>query len=64
MYDWTKANQRKCPVCGKDFIRPSENIYKIVKNYKTIDYCSYTCWRKAGGDGGNGGKRRYAGSRK
>lgn len=35
-----------CPECGKTFIRNSRSLYKLIKNGKTIYYCSYTCWAK------------------
>ena len=41
---------RVCGKCGKIITIPdSTYIYKIKKNCKVIYYCSYTCWRKAGG---------------
>ena len=36
----------KCPICGKNFIIPPENIYKFTVNGKLQHYCSYTCYRK------------------
>lgn len=39
-----------CPVCGKWFIKPVENIYKVKIRGKLKHCCSYSCWRKAGGD--------------
>ena len=47
----------KCK-CGRDFIPHPNWLYKQIKNKKTIYYCSYTCWRKDGGD--NGRKNHYA----
>jgi hypothetical protein len=47
----------KCPVCGNLFCHNTMSIYKLIKDNKTIWYCSYTCWREAGGDSG---KRKYA----
>lgn len=44
-----------CKRCGKMFIPGSEHLYKLIKLGKTCYYCSYTCWRKDGGDNG----RRY-----
>lgn len=38
-------NDRKCPVCGKPFILPPENTYKLIIKEKRVDYCSYTCFR-------------------
>lgn len=40
-------NEVKCPVCGKVFILPPENVYKIIKRQKRYDFCSYTCFRVA-----------------
>lgn len=33
--------EAKCPVCGKIFIVPVSNIYKIDGKH----HCSYTCYR-------------------
>lgn len=40
--------------CGKSFVPTYGWLYKLQsrKNGKISYYCSYTCWRKAGGDGG------------
>lgn len=38
--------------CGKQFMSRKKWLYK----YKGRTYCSYTCWRNAGG----GNKRFYA----
>ena len=40
----------KCHVCKKSFIYNPMSIYKIPKNGKLKYMCSYTCWRKVGGD--------------
>lgn len=41
----------KCPVCKKLFLYNSHSIYRLKgKGGTTKHYCSYTCWRKAGGD--------------
>jgi hypothetical protein len=40
----------ECPICHKSFIPAVYHMYKI----KTAYYCSWTCYRKAGG--GNGKK--------
>ena len=42
----------KCEKCTKFFIPAKEHLYKLVKKGKTCYYCSYTCWRKDGGDNG------------
>ena len=39
--------ERKCPVCGKNFLLPYCNIYKTEYRGKRRDYCSYTCFRTA-----------------
>jgi hypothetical protein len=39
-----------CPICNKEFLHNAQSIYKLNKKNKIIHYCSYTCWRKAGGD--------------
>ena len=39
-----------CPICKKEFIHNPMSIYKLTINNKRVHYCSYTCWRKAGGD--------------
>ena len=42
MIDFT---EHKCPICGKMFILPPENIYKLKVKGKIQNYCSYTCFR-------------------
>ena len=44
-YDIFEDRLRKCPVCGKEFIMPPENVYKLVVKGKVVHYCSYTCFR-------------------
>ena len=43
---------KQCGRCGKMFIPAAEHLYKLHKGDKTKSYCSYTCWRKDGGDNG------------
>lgn len=44
--------------CGKRFIPTYHWLYKLItKTNKTEYFCSYTCWRKAGGGGDE--KRKY-----
>ena len=54
-----KYISRQCPICGKKFVPSYYWAYRSPKGYA----CSYTCYVKAGGDGGldrlNGKKRRY-----
>ena len=40
---------RECPICKKKFIFNSLSIYKLTIRGRIKYYCSYTCWRKAGG---------------
>lgn len=35
-----------CPVCGKLFIIPPKNIYKIRNKDGTQHFCSYTCYKQ------------------
>lgn len=39
--------ERKCPICGKTYIKAFENIYKTRKGTSWEHYCSYTCYNKA-----------------
>ena len=48
---------KKCAICNKEFIKSPDWLYKL--NYLTGSgkygyryFCSYTCYRKAGGDNG------------
>jgi hypothetical protein len=44
---------RKCSICGKEFIPAAMHMYKTKKKGEiTKIQCSYTCYRKAGGDNG------------
>lgn len=44
---------RKCSICGKEFIPAAMHMYKTKKKGETTKIqCSYTCYRKAGGDDG------------
>ena len=38
--------------CGKTFIPTHEYVYKLSVKGRLKYYCSYTCWRKAGGGSG------------
>lgn len=43
----------KCSICGKEFIPAAMHMYKTINYHgKTEKQCSYTCYRKAGGDDG------------
>lgn len=46
----------KCSVCGKEFEKNPGHMYKRRKDGKAADQCSYTCYRKEGGDNGKYGK--------
>lgn len=47
---------RKCACCDKEFIPGKEHLYRLILQGKKLWFCSYTCWRKMGGD--NKRKRR------
>lgn len=36
----------KCPVCGKLFIIPPANRYKLTIKKQVYHYCSYHCFRE------------------
>jgi len=42
----------ECPICGKKFIPTANYLYKLRSIHGVKYYCSYTCWRKDGGDSG------------
>lgn len=46
MSDFEYIKERKCPVCGKNFVVPPNTVYKIKIRSITKTYCSYTCFRK------------------
>jgi hypothetical protein len=37
----------KCSECGKEFIVPQYNIYKLRIGGKNYHYCCYSCYRIA-----------------
>lgn len=37
--------RRECPVCGRAFIVPPENVYKLYIGGKWVDFCRYNCFR-------------------
>ena len=41
-----------CPICAKNFIPTMYWVYKKQKDMKTTYFCSYHCFRKAGGGKG------------
>ena len=49
----------RCSGCGKEFMHNPHSIYKIKIGAHIKRYCSYSCWRKAGGD--NGKPKDWAG---
>ena len=55
MYKKNDDGMRKCPVCKKQFLHNPMSIYKLQYGNRFKFYCSYTCWRSAGGDN----KKRY-----
>ena len=52
-------SEKNCKGCGKYFVvaRPAYYTYKLQIKDKLNYYCSYTCWRKAGGDAKPKGKK-------
>jgi hypothetical protein len=38
-------SHRICPVCGRAFIVPPENAYRLYIGGKYVDYCRYSCFR-------------------
>jgi hypothetical protein len=46
---------KKCKICGKTIVRPNWQLYTYklrIGNNPYSYFCSYTCYRKAGGDSG------------
>jgi ribosomal protein L24E len=41
-----------CSICGKEFLPTYHWMYKRTIDKRVAYQCSYTCYRKAGGDGG------------
>lgn len=48
----------RCSECDKEFILACGHMYKRVKKGKTTYQCSYSCYRKAGGDDGQFSKSK------
>lgn len=48
--------EKRCEICGKLMVRVNWNLYaykKKLNDSPTYSYfCSYSCYRKAGGDSG------------
>ena len=44
--------EKHCDICGKYIAATPQWVYKLRNNKVTTWYCSYTCYKKAGGDGG------------
>lgn len=38
---------KKCPICGKSFRVPVENVFWYREGDRKIDVCGYTCHGKA-----------------
>ena len=49
-----RSSIKICSVCGKDFIPGSSHLYRAKRLYQ----CSYTCYRKEGGDDGRYSKSK------
>lgn len=41
------ASLMECPICHKNFIKASANIYKVRCENKVKHLCSYSCMNKA-----------------
>lgn len=43
--------ETSCDICNKTLVTTDKEhyLYKLMKQGKRKYYCSYTCWRKAGG---------------
>ena len=37
---------KKCHLCGKNFIPAGLHMYKCDTGQGTVMFCSYTCWNK------------------
>lgn len=42
----TQLEERICPECGRAFIFRDQWAYKLIKNKRVVNYCSWTCMRK------------------
>lgn len=42
----TQLEERICPECGRAFIFRDQWAYKVIKNKRVVNYCSWTCMRK------------------
>ena len=42
----TQLEERICPECGKSFIFRDHWAYKIIKDKRVVNYCSWNCMRK------------------
>lgn len=40
------GNQRRCPICGKEFWASREWVYKKGYDHDMKYYCSWTCYRR------------------
>ncbi len=41
-----QLDERICPECGRAFIFRDQWAYKLIKNKRVVNYCSWTCMRK------------------
>lgn len=42
----TQLEERICPECGKNYIFRDHWAYKIIKDKRVVNYCSWNCMRK------------------
>lgn len=40
------GQMKTCAACGKEYLRTTGNIYKLVYKGKTYHCCCYTCYMK------------------
>lgn len=53
--EYKHFQEKQCAICGKNIVRVNLKmyVYKIRLNKGAYSYfCSYNCYRKAGGDSG------------
>lgn len=41
-----KFEKEICPVCGKEFFKNAQSIYKLQYRRDRYRMCSYTCYKK------------------
>lgn len=49
---------KQCSECNKEFEPAPNHMYKRQVKGRTVFQCTYSCYRKAGGDDGRYGKSK------